>query len=90
MSFFGAKQENGLAQHPYAADKSLNGDWNIVDDLLHRGTHPPAYHYWVYRNLEKALRESSTWAEFEQKWNSWVKDVIREDPTLIRWEWWRC
>ena len=79
-----------LAQHPYATDKSLNGDWNIVEDLLHRGTHPPAYHYWIYRNLEKALRESSTWDEFELKWNSWVKDVIRADPTLIRWEWWRC
>ena len=88
--YWKAAFESLLAQRGYSTGQSLNGSWNIMKQLLHRGTHPPAYHFWIYRNLEKALRESSTWEEFSVKWKEWVLDVIKADPTIIRWEWWRC
>jgi hypothetical protein len=78
-----------LAENGYA-DKTLNGSWNVIEGMLHRGTHPPAYHYWVYRNMAKALDESSDWTAFETLWTEWVVDVVDADPTMVRWEWWRC
>lgn len=80
--------EASLAEYEWA-DQNLDGEWNRID-MLHRGNHPPAYHFWVYRNLERALRTSSNWDEFRAKWDEWVMDIIDQDNTIIRWEWWRC
>jgi hypothetical protein len=32
----------------------LNGEWNKMPGLRHRGPHPPEYHDWVRRNMERA------------------------------------
>lgn len=79
-----------LAEHEWSAGQSLNGSWNKITKMLHRGTHPPASHFWVHRNMSRALETSSSWDEFLEKWDAWVVDPISQDPTVIRWEWWRC
>lgn len=89
-SFWTQAYKDLLAQHPWAADKTLGQGWNLMKGLPHRGNHPPAYHYWIYRNLEKALREATDWESFVALWQAWVTDAIRDDPTIVRWEWWRC
>lgn len=89
-SFWTQAYKDLLAQHPWAADKTLGQGWNLMKRLPHRGNHPPAYHYWIYRNLEKALREATDWESFEALWRTWVLEVIENDPTMVRWEWWRC
>lgn len=77
-------------ENDYATGQTLKGDWNIIEDMEQAGNHPPAYHAWVSRNMEKALRESTTWEEFEAKYTEWVVDVVDSDRTIVRWEWWRC
>lgn len=79
-----------LAEYDYAAGKGLDGSWNIIEQMPHKGTHPPAYHFWVYRNFEKALRESTSWDEFVAKFKEWVRNPTSIDPTIVRWDWWRC
>ena len=78
------------AENDYANGKCLNGDWNVIENMEQAGNHPAAYHYWVFRNMEKALRESTTWDEFVATYTEWVVDVVDNDRTVVRWEWWRC
>lgn len=73
----------------YFPDRSLNGSWNLVEKMRHRGSHPFAYHQWVYNNMERALRQArGDWNEFLRRWNLWIRDVVIADATIARREYW--
>jgi hypothetical protein len=75
----------------YYPDRSLNEPWNIVEKMRHRGSHPFAYHQWVYSNLRRALSQSrGDWNQFLRRWNLWVRDVVVADATIARREYWSC
>ncbi|MFN2525326.1 MAG: hypothetical protein ABR505_03555 [Actinomycetota bacterium] len=75
----------------YFPERTLNEGWNIIEKMKHRDSHPFGYHFWVYQNMRRALRQSNEdWNEFLRRWNLWVKDVVRNDPLLARREYWDC
>lgn len=68
---------------------SLEGDWN-KEVLPHRGRHAEAYHRWVAEQIEKAANEAQGDVEkFKQLFERYVKQRVRENPLMLRKEWWQ-
>jgi len=71
------------------------GVWN-VRTMLHAGPHPWNYHDWVYQNMIQAdqiaqeAEESVRRDVFLDEFTRTVSDVVAEDPTIVRAQYWKC
>lgn len=65
-------------------------EWN-VHEIPHRGPHHPDYHRWVWRNMERAdeIADGDTQV-FLDLFDRWIVQVVRDDPTIVRWAYWDC
>jgi len=65
-------------------------EWN-VHEIPHRGPHHPDYHQWVLDNMEAADEVADgDVAVFRDLFSRWVVQVVRSDPTIVRWAYWDC
>lgn len=64
--------------------------WNVVR-MPHRGPHPREYHDWVYANMERADSIAQGDVDtFLDLFARWVRDVVVQDPTIVRVAYWKC
>jgi deoxycytidine triphosphate deaminase len=69
---------------------NIEAPWNKIA-IPHQGPHPPEYHIWV-RDQVEAIDDVADGdaAIFLQMWEILLRDVIDADPTIVRYEFWRC
>jgi hypothetical protein len=66
----------------------LDDEWN-KGKIPHRGRHAEGYHRWVAEQMERAAWEAQGDPEkFKELYDRYVKQPVRDNPLMVRKEWW--
>ena len=67
----------------------LDEAWN-KEVLPHLGRHPNVYHDFVLVNMQRAADEAGARKDaFLNLFNQYVKEPVRQNPGMLRKDWWR-
>ncbi|MDX9846528.1 MAG: AHH domain-containing protein [Tenuifilaceae bacterium] len=66
----------------------LDGDWN-KDLMSHLGRHPNKYHQFVLQGMQRAAGEAGgDPSKFVDLFDIYVKQVVKNNPLMLRKIWW--